>query len=126
MIDGQQRLTTLTILCAVLRDLTSNAALRADIHKFIEEPEVVWDDKSRSSSTADYASGTRRSSRSTSKYDGSDATLLGVCRTGRSDNDSQKAIRDNAAALHQELASGARTSAPSSSRCSVVAPTSLW
>ena len=38
VIDGQQRLTTLTILLAVLRDLTDDPGLRADIEPFIAEP----------------------------------------------------------------------------------------
>lgn len=38
MIDGQQRLTRLTILLAVLRDLTDDPGLRADIEPFIAEP----------------------------------------------------------------------------------------
>lgn len=38
VIDGQQRLTTLTILLAVLRDLTDDAELRVDLEKLIVEP----------------------------------------------------------------------------------------
>ena len=42
VIDGQQRLTTLTVLCAVLRDLTADPSLRAAIQEFVEEPKVIW------------------------------------------------------------------------------------
>lgn len=38
VIDGQQRLTTLSILFAVMRDLTSNDALRKELSDFIQEP----------------------------------------------------------------------------------------
>ncbi|MDR6974209.1 hypothetical protein J2X68_000887 [Streptomyces sp. 3330] len=38
VIDGQQRLTTLTILLALLRDLTDDADLRSDLNRLITEP----------------------------------------------------------------------------------------
>lgn len=38
VIDGQQRLTTLTLLFAVLRDLAEDATLRSEIGLFIAEP----------------------------------------------------------------------------------------
>lgn len=38
VIDGQQRLTTLTILLALLRDLTDDTELRNDLDKLITEP----------------------------------------------------------------------------------------
>lgn len=43
VIDGQQRITTLTLLLAVLRDVTSDDDLRRSIHELIERPAVVWD-----------------------------------------------------------------------------------
>ena len=101
VIDGQQRLTTLTILCAVLRDLTGNPALRADIHKFIEEPEVVWDNKP----ARPRLRLRKRDAAFFKKHVQVDGSIDGLkALSGASlDNDSQKAIRDNAAALHQEL-----------------------
>ncbi|MFF0836665.1 MULTISPECIES: DUF262 domain-containing protein [unclassified Streptomyces] len=38
VIDGQQRLTTLTILLALLRDLTEDAELRSDLNRLVTEP----------------------------------------------------------------------------------------
>ncbi|MFF3878986.1 DUF262 domain-containing protein [Streptomyces sp. NPDC001978] len=38
VIDGQQRLTTLTILLALLRDLTEDPELRSDLNKLVIEP----------------------------------------------------------------------------------------
>src|SRR5690554_1042577 len=42
VIDGQQRLTTLTLLLAVMRDMVEDDDLRHHIHKFIEAEEVKW------------------------------------------------------------------------------------
>ena len=41
VIDGQQRLTTLTILFSVLRDLATRPGTPRGHPKFVEEPEVV-------------------------------------------------------------------------------------
>ena len=102
VIDGQQRLTTLTILCAVLRDLTSNASLRADIHKFVEEPEVVWDDKAarvrlklRKRDAKFFKKHVQTDGSIDDLMDQSDQAL---------ETDSQKSIRDNAIALYRALA----------------------
>lgn len=41
VIDGQQRLTTLTILLAILRDLTENSELALELEKMIQEPGAI-------------------------------------------------------------------------------------
>ena len=42
VIDGQQRITTLTLLLSLLRDLVANDDLRRSIHVLIEKPAVEW------------------------------------------------------------------------------------
>lgn len=101
VIDGQQRLTTLTLLIAILRDLVENQALSADIHKFIEEPAVEWDDKpARSRLTL-----RPRDNQFFHKYVQTENGIQSLLEI--SDNlaetDSQRALRDNTRALHGEL-----------------------
>ena len=101
VIDGQQRLTTLTILFAVLRDLATDPALRVNIQKFVEEPEVVWDDRAGKPRLR-LRERDAKFFRENVQTDGVIATLIKL-----SDNqvktDAQKAIRDNAEALHNAL-----------------------
>ncbi|AXY51427.1 MULTISPECIES: DUF262 domain-containing protein [Rhodococcus] len=102
VIDGQQRLTTLTILFSVLRDLAADPALRIDIQKFVEEPEVVWDNRPAKPRLR-LRERDAKFFRENVQADGAIAAL-----TGLSDNhiktDAQKSIRDNAKALHEALA----------------------
>lgn len=102
VIDGQQRLTTLTILLALLRDLVDNQSLQQSIHKLIETEALEWDNvpakprlRIRPRDTRFFADYVQKP--------GATQALIGL-----SDNvpetDSQKKIRDNARALHEELA----------------------
>lgn len=103
VIDGQQRLTTLTILFSVLRDLTMDSSLRADIQKFVEEPEVVW---------AETTAKPRLKLRQRDakffhqhvQVDGGIAPLLALTDNAL-ETDAQKAIRENAKALNGALSS---------------------
>lgn len=45
VIDGQQRITTLTLLLALIRDLVESGDLRRDINSLIEKPAVEWDNQ---------------------------------------------------------------------------------
>jgi len=102
VIDGQQRLTTLTIVFSVLRDLAVNPSLRADIQKFVEEPEVVWDSRP-AKPRLKLRDRDAKFFRENIQTDGAIAALMSL-----SDNhvktDAQKSIRDNAEALHEALA----------------------
>ncbi|MGV0373750.1 DUF262 domain-containing protein [Corynebacterium pilbarense] len=102
VIDGQQRLTTLTILLALLRDLVDNQSLRQSIHKLIETEALEWDNvpskprlRIRPRDTRffhDYVQTT-----------GATQELIGLSDNAP-ETDSQKKIRNNARALHEELA----------------------
>lgn len=102
IIDGQQRVTTLTILFAVLRDLAKEPALRVDIQKFIEEPEVVWDNRPAKPRLR-LRERDAKFFRDNVQTEGALDKLISL-----SDNqvktDAQKSIRDNAKALHDTLA----------------------
>ncbi|MEO5316323.1 DUF262 domain-containing HNH endonuclease family protein [Pseudarthrobacter sp. CC12] len=101
VIDGQQRLTTLTMLFAVLRDLATNAALRGDIQKFVQEPEVLWDERPAKPRLR-LRERDAKFFREHIQTDGAISNLIGL-----SDNqvktDAQKSIRDNTMALHEAL-----------------------
>lgn len=102
VIDGQQRLTTLTILLALLRDLVDNQSLQQSIHKLIETEALEWDNvpskprlRIRPRDTRffhDYVQTT-----------GATQELIGLSDNAP-ETDSQKKIRNNARALHEELA----------------------
>lgn len=101
VIDGQQRLTTLTVLLSVLRDLVDDPAFRSAVHKFVEEPAVDWDDlPARPRLTLRPRD--REFFRERVQKDGATAELVTI-----SDNqtctDSQRGLRDNAKALRDAL-----------------------
>ncbi len=101
VIDGQQRLTTLTILMSVLRDLTDDPDLRGDLDRLVMEPGA----KIRGLPPRPRLTLRSRDADFFEKYvQAKDAveTLLALepesLRT-----DAQKAVLTNAAALHRRL-----------------------
>jgi hypothetical protein len=101
VIDGQQRLTTLTILLSVLRDLTTTPELRDALHNLVNQPgDPILGLKPQPRLTprkrdADFF-------RKFIQAGGTIETLLSLDRS-MLPTDAQKAVRDNAAALYREL-----------------------
>ncbi|MEU6300167.1 DUF262 domain-containing protein [Streptomyces erythrochromogenes] len=101
VIDGQQRLTTLTILWSVLRDLAAEAELREALHKLINQPgDPILGRKPQPR--------LRHRQRDAAFFHtyvqtaGAIGTLIALDATALA-TDAQKAVRDNTAALHREL-----------------------
>ncbi len=102
VVDGQQRLTTLTILLAVMRDQVTDPELRRHIHKLVEEPAVAWADtpaRPRLKLRPKDASFFRKFVQTVGATD----TLIDELSEPSLENDSQKAIRDNARSLRDEI-----------------------
>jgi hypothetical protein len=101
VIDGQQRLTTLSILFAIMRDLTANAPLANELGEFVMEPGRI-------------TAGTEPKPRLTLRArdaqffhghiqkPGHTAGLADIDDNSLA-NDSQRAIRDNANAIRDRL-----------------------
>lgn len=101
VIDGQQRLTTLSILFAVLRDLTGNLKLAAELAKVVVEPgEILAGTQAKPRLTlrkrdAKFFAGRVQTEGATEDLVALDDAHLKT--------DAQKAIRDNTAALRERL-----------------------
>ncbi|MBF4998645.1 DUF262 domain-containing protein [Nocardia sp. BSTN01] len=102
VIDGQQRLTTLSILFAVLRDLTDNSKLAAELAKVVVEPgEILAGTQAKPRLTlrkrdAKFFADRVQAEGATEKLVALDDAHLKT--------DAQKAIRDNTTVLHDRLA----------------------
>lgn len=101
VIDGQQRLTTLTLLLSLLRDLATDDELRRDIHKLIEEPAISWEDKAARPRLA------LRPRDNQFFFEHVQQQGASLELVEMSDNipetDAQRGLRDNAKALYEEL-----------------------
>ena len=101
VIDGQQRLVTLTLLLAVLRDIVEDSSLRKDIHERVEKPAVEWEEKP----AKPRLTLRRRDIEFFYQYvQKSDATEDVVRLSNNlAVTESQRAIRDNVKALREQL-----------------------
>lgn len=102
VIDGQQRLTTLNILLAVLRDLTTDQQLRSELGDFVIEPGKIMagtEPKPRLTLR-------KRDAQFFQEFVQTEGHIEDLCAQDDKvlKTDAQKSIRDNAAALWKRLA----------------------
>lgn len=101
VIDGQQRLTTLSILFSVLRDLTGNHQLAGELSEFVLEPgRIMAGTKARPRLTLRKRDA--KFFRDFVQTAGATAALSALPDAATT-TDAQKAIRDNATAISERL-----------------------
>src|SRR4051794_10483032 len=101
VIDGQQRLTTLSILFAVLRDLTANSKLAAELAKVVVEPgEILAGTQAKPRLTLRKRDAKFFADRVQTEGATEDLVTLDDAHLK---TDAQKAIRDNTSALRDHL-----------------------
>lgn len=103
VIDGQQRLTTITILLAVLRDLADSEKLAAGIHELLIEETKAWSDADGSLPRLTPRPQDAAFFRTYVQERGATGTLSGLT-DAVANTDSRRAIRDNVNALREVLA----------------------
>lgn len=102
VIDGQQRLTTLVILFAVLRDLTDNPQLASELASLVVEPgQILAGTREQPRLTLRKRDAVFFSDRVQTRGATKDLVVLDDAHLK---TDAQRAIRDNTAALHRRLA----------------------
>ena len=102
VIDGQQRLTTLSILFAVLRDLPENSKLAAELAKVVVEPgEILAGTQAKPRLTLRKRDAKFFADRVQTEGATEDLVALDDVHLK---TDAQKAIRDNASALRERFA----------------------
>ncbi|WP_099332887.1 DUF262 domain-containing protein [Actinomyces minihominis] len=104
VIDGQQRLTTLSLILGVLRDLVESPKLSESIHEFLEKPAVEWDDDQPAQPRLALRPRDKRFFNEYVQTHGGTKTLVDIS-DNVTETDSQRALRDNAKAVRSELAS---------------------
>ena len=101
VIDGQQRLVTLTLLLAVLRDIVEDPGLREDIHKHVEKPAVEWEGKLAKPRLALRRRDIDFFYQYVQQRDGTEDIVQ--LSNNIAVTESQRAIRDNVKALREQL-----------------------
>lgn len=101
VIDGQQRITTLTLLLALIRDLVEGGDLRRSIHSLIEKPAVEWDNQPACRRLKIRPRDNQFFYEYVQAMDGT--TKLVELSDNIPETDSQRGLRDNAKVLRDEL-----------------------
>ncbi len=102
VIDGQQRLTTISLILGVLRDLVDNQNMSRAIHEFLEKPAVEWDDDQPAAPRLALRPRDKRFFNQYVQTVGGTEHLVEISEN-MTETDSQRAIRNNAKALRSEL-----------------------
>ncbi|ALC06962.1 hypothetical protein CDES_13090 [Corynebacterium deserti GIMN1.010] len=102
VIDGQQRLTTLSLILGVLRDLVENPKLSRAVHNLLVRPAVEWDDNEPAKPRLALWPRDKRFFNEYVQSEGGTKLLVEISNN-LIETDSQRAIRDNAKALRSEL-----------------------